>query len=148
MHGRTAAATLVLTLLLLGCADSGAGRSGAAPSATAASAAAPGGTSPAGARFDGRYRGESNLTLSRGRACGAQSGMRTVVVRNGQASMLYDTQRNTTAIGPVQADGGVTMISETDINTRVTGRFADNRFRGELNTIQCVRALDLPRVGR
>jgi hypothetical protein len=152
MRGRTAAATIGLTVLLLGCADSGGGRSGSAPStatAPAAAAASAGATTAAaGSRFDGRYRGDSNLTLSRGRACGPQSGMRTVVVRNGEARMLYDTMRNVSAVGMVQPDGSVTMLGESDINSRVTGRFEGGRFRGELATVQCVRALDLPRVGR
>ena len=151
MRGRTAAATIGLTVLLLGCADSGGVRSGGAPStATAPAAAASAGatTAAASSRFDGRYRGDSNLTLSRGRACGPQSGMRTVVVRNGEARMLYDTMRNVSAVGMVQPDGSVTMLGESDINSRVTGRFENGRFRGELATVQCVRALDLPRVGR
>jgi hypothetical protein len=128
------------------------GRSAGAPAATtpiAAATASPGAaTTAAGIRFDRRYRGESNLTLTRGRACGPQSGMRTVVVRNGRASMLYDTMRNASAVGMVQPDGSVTMLGETDINSRVTGRFEDGHFRGELATVQCVRALDLARVGR
>jgi hypothetical protein len=66
--------------------------------------------------------------------------MRMVVVRNGEARMLYDTMRNVSVVGMVQPDGSVTMLGETDINSRVTGRFENGRFRGELATVQCVRA--------
>ena len=49
--------------------------------------------------------------------------------------------------GPVQADGSVSLYSESERNTSLTGRIANGRFVGELRGGQCVRSLDLPRRG-
>ena len=145
MRPRTAAIGLIA--LLSGCTGGGAAPPASTPAARPASTAAAQ-AAAAVTQFDGRYSGESNLSLSRGRDCGPQTGRRTVTVREGQASMLYDTLYNYSASGAVGPDGSVTMISETGRNVRITGRFENGRFQGELNSLQCVRALDLRRAGR
>lgn len=138
----TTFAVLAALPLLAGC-ETGGRQSSAQVAAAAASASGPG---PAGTRFDGRYSGPSNLTVGRGNACGSQTGTRTITVRNGVAAMVYDSLQGRSASGPVQADGSVTLRGESDLNTGITGRFANGRFTGELRSGQCVRALNLPRA--
>ena len=120
---------------------------GATPTTPAqqAAAAAP---SPAGTRFDGRYVGPNNLTVSRGSACGAQSFNYVITVQNGNASVLFDRARNLGAAGPVQADGSFSMQPTNRASDMIfTGRIAGGRMTGEARGQQCSRTFELRRVG-
>ncbi|MBK1658670.1 hypothetical protein CKO45_10545 [Paracraurococcus ruber] len=125
---------------LSACAEGGAGTGAPAPTAAPAAPVAAG---PAGTRLDGRYAGRGDLTASRSSVCGPQQINRSLVVANGEGRLVIDQARNDIAVGPVSADGIVTLHSPTGRGTTVAGRIENGVFTGEQRGTQCTRSLSL-----
>ena len=131
--------------LLSACADS----TSAAPPRPASGAPVVAG--PAGAastRFDGRYSGPAVLTLQRSSVCGPTQQTRSLTVINGVLRYVVDPYRNVVVTGSVQPEGTVNASSDTDLTSRVSGRFRDGTFTGEWNSSACTRSLNLRRPAR
>ncbi len=129
-------------LPLLGACD---GASSPQSAVAAQAAAAP---SPAGTRYDGRYVGPNNLTVSRGSVCGPQSFTYVITVLNGNANILFDRPRNYGAAGPIQADGSFTLQPTNRGSDMIfTGRIANGRMTGDARGGPCTRTFDLRRAG-
>lgn len=140
MMDRWIAVALVLAGMLAACAETP-----AAPPvrpAPVAGAAAPAATA-AVARFDGRYAGFADQTMSRSSICGPQRITRTLTVTGGQARYVVDEPRNIVATGAVGEDGSVRLVSDAGGNNSVSGRIENGVFTGEYRSTTCGRSLSL-----
>ena len=111
-------------------------------------------TRPAAAQttqYDGVYAGTQTLTGD-GSAhnysqCLKGPFKRSLFVKNGAVTYLYNPTTNMEVIGTVNADGDVSASASTPAGgVSLSGKIKDGSFTGEIRSLYCTYSLDLKRT--
>jgi hypothetical protein len=97
--------------------------------------------------FDGNYAG--SLTLKTNNAPGRSScalvdNSRTLTIKGGQLSILYNPKGNVTLTGMVGADGNFAASGSSPLGgVKMTGRIQGNSLTAEVVSTYCVHTLQM-----
>jgi hypothetical protein len=104
-------------------------------------------------KFDGQYVGApiaTNAGMFNGRPC-PQGRLRpvTLLVVNGNVTLLYNPNNHMTFSGPVADDGAVAISGQNDLGGRaiLSGVLANGEFDGRTSGLACNAELKLKRTG-